>query len=129
VPGVIDQPAAVDAAQPYKPVEGAVAQLVAQTHDKDIAVIITYDHAFKMLGGASYGSSPEAMDVAARWCDAFRVIAGGGEQFAAYEDYRATDAAMAQARIEGLVGQLADKDAQILELMERLEMRKKLVLM
>jgi uncharacterized protein YceH (UPF0502 family) len=67
-------------------------------------------------------------NVAARWADLFAAVLGGAANAAqTVEDYRASYAAVAQARVDQLVMEVAARDAVIVKMQEQLEARKKLV--
>jgi hypothetical protein len=53
----------------FQSIPSLVPQMVAERYGKDIVVVVTYDHNWKMLSCTSHGKAPEMGDVAARWAD------------------------------------------------------------
>lgn len=87
----------------YKPIPVAVAKSVAESHEKDIVVIMALDRENDRLDATTVGREPADKDIAAKWGGMFAERLGARvSESIMYEDFRATPEAEYKAKVDVL---------------------------
>ena len=85
----------------YKPIPVAVARSVAESHEKDIVVIMALDRENDRLDATTVGREPADKDIAAKWGEMFAERLGARVS-TWYEDFRATTEAEYKTKVDAL---------------------------
>lgn len=111
-----------------KNIPSSVPGLIGAEYDKAIVVIVSYDTQWNMFCCSTYGTTPGAKDLAAKWSDQC-IAALGGDPGAKieYENFKATPEAVYKEQVDSLSKQVIERDVVIEALKKKLEARKNLV--
>ena len=86
----------------YQPVPTSAARQIAEDFEKQVVVIVCLDAIHRKTHLTTWGSSPTAKDVAAKWGDLIsECLSLSGKEM--LEDFRATPEAQCKAKVDALL--------------------------